>query len=327
MSLLVANGMSIDCERLNDELEASRARCIALEGENVELRSSLRKSISGSMLGREFEALSVEREKMVRLIDQLKIEKTHLVESVLMLSGEVDDANRLRQDDQLKFKQEVLRHAENERTMRAGKYRMGIQVVELLRIRGIDKSIRQEVNNYIANSCVASGGVASFESMMGISGRKCTNLEEDAANIINSPHYPRSTSSDDNDTAGHFWEETTSPTNNSDIHSVSRSGRGNRPRKRRHYRPKRSEVLGRDETDSIISSVSTHRSGLSAAATPKTNGNRYHSGSRRSHTPITAEALAMLDKLNNSGGSGRTLLNKQDYQETRNPVPDNWWGW
>lgn len=286
-------------DRLVEELGASEERVLSLEAENVELRASLRKSISGSALGREFEVLSVDREKLARLIEQLKVEKTHLVESVLLLSTEVDEANRLRQDDQLKFKQEVLRHAENERAVRAGKYRMGMQVVELLRIRGLDNSIRQDVNAYVANSCASSMNFG----MPGY-GEKDVNA---------SPESPLSHSGDEGESR---WEQTTSPTNNS-VGRSSNSARDRDGRKRRHFRRRRSEVLARDETDSIISSVSTHRSG----ATSKNGGSNKYLGGKKSHTPITAETLAMLDKQNSSGG--RNMSPAKQEPEVQGP---NWWG-
>jgi len=244
----------------------------------------------------------VDREKLARLIEQLKVEKTHLVESVLLLSTEVEEANRLRQDDQFKFKQEVLRHAENERAVRAGKYRMGMQVVELLRIRGLDNSIRQDVNAYVANSCASSlnFGMAGY-------GERDFNARGDSSM---SPESPHSHSVDDGEGR---WEQTASPTNNSVGRSSARERDG---RKRRHFRRRRSEVLPRDETDSIISSVSTHRSG----ATSKNGGSSKYLGNKKSHTPITAETLAMLDKQNSSGG--RMSPAKQE-PEVQGP---NWWG-
>ena len=332
------NGSST-AERLRSELLLSADKCEALEHENSELRVSLRKSISTSALGREFEALSVDREKMSRAIDQLKVEKSHLVESVLLLSTEVDEANRLRQDDQLKFKQEVLRHAENEKAIRSGKYRMGMQVVELLKIRGIDVPICHEVSNYVANTCAATasagggagggGGPGLYSNYSGGRGPFSSRGE------VDSPTYAASASFDENDNelgGGNCDGNSSSPTNVSDGRSNNYSHSG---RRRRNHRRRRSEILDRDETDSIISSVSTHRSGLSTSAAAAKNGsssssNRSNGGGRKSRTPITAEALALLDRQNTTGfaalGGGDAGRIERAVDNRAPPQWSNWWG-
>jgi hypothetical protein len=272
--------------RLEEELSASVERCGLLESENVTLRESLRRTINESALGREFEALARDRERMMRAVDQLKIEKSHLVESVLSLSNEVDDANRLRQDDQLRFKQEVLRHGENDKAMRASKYRMGMQVVELLKIRGVDQALCQEVNAYMANACAVSTPVpgTSLGGMKWPPGDRA--FFTFGGNSTPKGGSMPSASYDENERGQ--WEEGNTSSPNSEVYSSS--SRRRRPRRRR-------EVLEREENDSVISSVSTHRSGNSTSATSKLGGKKYGSSSSKkpSQTPITAEALAAHD--------------------------------
>jgi hypothetical protein len=47
-------------------------------------------------------------------IEQLKSEKGHLVESVLLLSGEVDDLQKEKADEQLKYKEEISKFTDFE---------------------------------------------------------------------------------------------------------------------------------------------------------------------------------------------------------------------
>lgn len=301
--------------RLEEELSASLERCVTLEHENRTLRESLRRTINESALGKEFEALARDRERMMRAVDHLKIEKSHLVESVLSLSNEVDDANRLRQDDQLRFKQEVLRHGENDKAMRASKYRMGMQVVELLKIRGVDQALCQEVNAYMANACAVSTPVpgTSFGGMNWPPADHRAFFTGGGNSTPKGGSMP-STSYDENERGQLEEGNTSSP--NSEVYSSS--SRRRRPRRRR-------EMLEREENDSVISSVSTHRSGLSTSATSKLGGKKYGNSSSKkpSQTPITAEALAAHDAR---VAGGRHVTPSPANQPEVPAERATWWG-
>lgn len=288
-----------------EEIASSLAKCAVLERENTELRTALRKSINDSVFGKEFEAISVDRERMTVLIEQLKMEKSHLVESVLNLSGEVDDANRARQEDQTKFKQEVLRHGENEKALRASKYRMGMQVVELLKIRGVNNSVCQELNSHIANACVTP----TLPSLLATSFASSSSSSQGLLD----PHAPSTENKSSGETEAdgrriHVHHTTAASPLSAGRDDATTSGSSSRRHHRAGKSPgrrRRSEVLDRDETESIISSVSTHRSGASTSAAMSKSSSMHHSRHNKAHsTPITAETLALLDKQNNEGGRG-----------------------
>lgn len=323
-----------------EEIASSTAKCAVLERENAELRTALRKSINDSVFGKEFEAISVDREHMTVLIEQLKMEKSHLVESVLSLSGEVDDANRARQEDQTKFKQEVLRHGENEKALRASKYRMGMQVVELLKIRGVNNAVCQELNSHIANACVTptlpSLLATSFSSSLSAAAASSSSFSSGMLD----PHAPstENKSGEAGETDGRFHMHTQSNDRGGGSNSSSRdtddAPAGNTRRRQKNHRMsskspgrrRRSEVLSRDETESIISSVSTHRSGASTSAAMSKSSSMHHSRHSKAHsTPITAESLALLDKQNNEGGRNVSRATAPPPAEVA-PRNTNWWG-
>jgi hypothetical protein len=78
------------------------------------------------------------------------MEKEHLIESVVGLSNDVDEAHRTRFDDSLKYKQEVLRHSEEDKNSRRLKYQMGLGIIDILKARGVELLVLQEVQMHIS---------------------------------------------------------------------------------------------------------------------------------------------------------------------------------
>jgi len=326
--------------QLEAELSSSQVLCERLEKENTELRRSLRKSVSESALGRELEALTADRERMLLLISKLKTEKSHLVETVLNLSNEVDEANRVRLDDQLKFKQEVLKHSEADKAIRSSKYRMGMQVVELLKLRGVDVMVVQEVQMHVTNSCViATEGIlinnlkvppppAAAGSSSSSSAAQNNNYDTEGEDDQLSGGGEGGGGGGGGGGSGGGGRARSSS-------RASSSGRRSRQgSKSPGGRRRRNEPLDRDETESMISSVSTHRSGRSSNSPATTRSTSRGHGRRQKaerSTPITAETLAALDRRN--GNNSDRIMS--DEGGVRAPSPEytkktaeepSWWG-
>ena len=161
-------GEDAEMAELFSKLQVSKARELALEMENNELRRSLRKSTSEVALSREYELLCQERLRMAQLVEQLRLEKEHLIESVVGLSNDVDEAHRTRFDDSLKYKQEVLRHSEDDKNSRRKKYQMGLGIIDILKARSVDPLVQQEVQMHITNASFSAAPTASGQSGGGL---------------------------------------------------------------------------------------------------------------------------------------------------------------
>ena len=280
-----------DLGDLFSRLQLSKAKELSLEIENNELRRSLRKSTSDVALSREYELLCMDRLRMQKLAEQLRLEKEHLIASVVALSNEVDEAHRLHFDDNLKYKQETLRHAEDDKSGRRLKYQMGLGIIDILRAVSVDALIVQEVQMHITNASFSAatkpadgkqqqrvpfgpnsgggyseggGGEDARTSARGLlvgAGAGADGLNDDAGD---SSLYTPSSS-----IAG-------SPLRASRSRNRRSKGRVNRNR----------EYLERDEDGSDISSVSTHRSGKSReaelAAAEDRRRNKVSGSARRS---------------------------------------------
>jgi hypothetical protein len=75
----------------------------------------------------------VEKDRLVKLVEQLKNEKTHLVETVLQLSNEVDAAHK--SSEQLE--QDRLVYSQTENMIRSARRRLGLQIIGILETKGI----------------------------------------------------------------------------------------------------------------------------------------------------------------------------------------------
>jgi hypothetical protein len=308
------------------------------------------------------------------------------MQNVLELSKEIDSLQRERVDDHVKFQQELLKFADAERRARVAKYKLGMQVVDILKSRGVDIGVVQvciifglcQPSNHLTIQpsihptihpsnhptiqfilshikydllqlsylCRAvkiqevQMVVASTTSSSVLSPRPYELLDPEmssqgpgpgqgqglAANRIGAPAaYPapadtlfRYTADDpsrgiaynncepagmgmgivpgpgggtrlDAEALRHL--DYTEPPRSKPLASV-RSGRSGGLRSVRSGRRVKKDVLDRDESDSIISSVSTHRSGRPQKV-PRSKGSR-----NPRHATITAENLAILNRLN-----------------------------
>ncbi len=90
-------------------------------------------SLDFSTLRRDYEASVVEKDRLVKLVEQLKNEKTHLVETVLQLSNEVDAAHK--SSEQLE--QDRLVYSQTENMIRSARRRLGLQIIGILETKGI----------------------------------------------------------------------------------------------------------------------------------------------------------------------------------------------
>lgn len=86
-----------------------------------------------STLRRDYEAAVVEKDRLVKLVEQLKNEKTHLVETVLQLSNEVDAAHK--SSEQLEHDRQVYLQTDN--MIRSARRRLGLQILGILESKGI----------------------------------------------------------------------------------------------------------------------------------------------------------------------------------------------
>jgi uncharacterized protein YigA (DUF484 family) len=81
-------------------------------------------------LEKDIEALKVERIKNTRLINQYKIEKSHVMETLMSMSAEVDEAQRLQQD--------LQRRCLNERRIRLLLHQ---NTMDFLKSKAVDPAI------------------------------------------------------------------------------------------------------------------------------------------------------------------------------------------
>ena len=360
-----------------------------LTRENCELRarngrsstSALSSSSSSSSaptagdkaLRRDYELVTAEKDRLMKLIEQLKHEKKQLVETVLHLSNEVDAAHK--SVDQLAT--DRMRHVQTDAMIRSARRRLGLQIIGVLEARGVagdDPLMKVRacmrclvwsalVWTYLSNAawtcvfgnprhvawCLALSAqeiravVSSEEQNGGADGAAAAaaggymQSELDSALAPLPPPLPPSgaaqvpyvtppsSSSQRLDAeslraneeiyrlqqaveslglgTGHALPSPSrggllASTLSSRSRSQSRSGSVNSRDSRR-----RSRALERDDNESMISSVSTHRSGRSHQSGALASGAK-----RKVKSQITAENLAILNRLNGdddvSGGDG-----------------------
>jgi hypothetical protein len=118
--------------------------------------------------------------------------------------------------------------------------------------------------------------------------------------------------------------------------SDGRSRRGKSPGRRR-----KKDVLEREETDSIISSVSTHRSGKSSYTNKTAQSSKSKKSSKSNGFELTKEALDKLNNINqgtyqvdtHTNGKDNTPRSPQqkkaDSNKSKQPAtttPTSWWG-
>jgi hypothetical protein len=132
-------------EGLQSELSRLREKNDQLISENSELKSQLRKeSVTADFRSGEIAVVKVqleaimkdrdhvivERDRAQRMMRQYKVEKGHVMEALLELSKELDDAHRVQQ--------ELYKDVLNEQRARESQR---VQTVSLLRSRGVNRAI------------------------------------------------------------------------------------------------------------------------------------------------------------------------------------------
>ena len=305
-------------QQLQIELHVLKNKLDRLERENWDLKASIRKTINDSALGRELQVLVEEREKMIKHIEQLKSEKGHLVESVLQLSGEVDDLQKEKADEQFKFKEEISKYNDFDKKLRTTKYRLGMQIIDVLNSNKIDPIIIQDIqllvtkasmygsrsnddknisnnnnhhhqdNNIINDNKISSSQRSNFDNQLyaalksNVQQQKTTKNEEiyierkfSTLESLRDNDYNRNDDIKKSKSIGEISENRSSD---------GRSRRGKSPGRRR-----KKDVLEREETDSIISSVSTHRSGKSSYTNKTSQSNKSKKSNKSNGFELTKE--------------------------------------
>ena len=93
-------------DQLQSQLQLMTLKVDKITKENVDLK-------------RDYEVQSIEKERLSKLVDQLKNEKNHLVETVLQLSNEVDTMHKTKEDSNGLVYTEMM--------IKAAQQRLGIQ--------------------------------------------------------------------------------------------------------------------------------------------------------------------------------------------------------
>ena len=133
-----------DPQQLQTELHVMALKVENLTRENCELRtrngrnstvpsSSSSSSAGDKALRRDYELVNAEKDRLIKLIEQLKHEKKQLVDTVLHLSNEVDAAHK--SVDQLAV--DHMRHVQTDAMIRSARRRLGLQIIGVLEARGI----------------------------------------------------------------------------------------------------------------------------------------------------------------------------------------------
>ena len=160
---------------------------------------------------------SLENEANKRIVEKLKVEKSHLVETVLNLSNELDESEKAKTMEHQRYKNELLKNSELDEKIDSIKLTLCHEVMEVLRQHNVEISIIENIQNKIDEVIHSHCDGLSTTTLSGKSG---------------------------------ITTNTVSSGGNKSIPS------GNR----RKSRPVSRDLLDRDDTDSVISSVSTHRS-------------------------------------------------------------------
>ena len=357
-------------QQLQIDLHVLKNKLDRLERENWDLKASIRKTINDSALGRELQVLVEEREKMLKHIEQLKSEKGHLVESVLLLSGEVDDLQKEKAEEQLKFKEELSKYNDFDKKLRTTKYRLGMQIIDVLNSNKVDPIIVQDIQLIVTKASMYGSRSNDDKN---ITNNNNNNNHHQDSNIINDNKISSSQRSNfDNQLYAALksnvqQQKTTkneeiyierkfstleslrdSDYNRNDDIKKSKSGemsenRSSDGRSRRGKSPgrrRKKDVLEREETDSIISSVSTHRSGKSSYTNKTSQSNKSKKSNKSNGFELTKEALDKLNNINQGNSptkpnvTSKELSNSPKKGNENNatnkpattPTPTTWWG-
>lgn len=296
---------------------------LSIENDDLKARSSL--------FRREHDTVVVEKERLLKLVDQLKNEKSHLVETVMQLSNEMDTAH-------------IMIHPP-----RRG---LGLILIALLEARGVEmddpfmRDILREMHTDEHTNGSTDSTTCELGSINVIPSKTDTKLPPvpsvvttctpssnsgaSAADHVRSLQRLDAEALEANEAiyrhqmlegglgTGHSIP---SPTRNGLTSNRSRSRNGSI--KSGNSRRRRKQTLDRDETESIVSSVSTHRSG-------RTNGSMSSWINRKQKSSkITAENLAILNRMNDGESDNNIHSNAQPNPATshdrKNAAEDGFW--
>ena len=93
--------------------------------------------------------LFTENEANKRLIEKLKVEKSHLVETVLNLSNELDESEKAKADEHQRYKNALFKNSELDEKINTIKLTLCNEVVEVLCEYKVEISIVELVRNKI----------------------------------------------------------------------------------------------------------------------------------------------------------------------------------
>ena len=153
-SSVTSSGETLSVQQLQVELHVLSTKVEKLTKENADLRTYLRNSANESTLRRDYETVVVEKDRLVKLIEQLKNEKKNLVETVLQLSNEVDAVHKT--SDQLEQDRQL--YIQTDSIIRTARRKLGLQVLGVLESKGIGNDdpimkveITSKLSSYIIN--------------------------------------------------------------------------------------------------------------------------------------------------------------------------------
>ena len=119
--------------RENCELRARNGRSSTSALSSSSSSSSSAPNAGDKALRRDYELVTAEKDRLMKLIEQLKHEKKQLVETVLHLSNEVDAAHK--SVDQRAT--DRMRHVQTDAMIRSARRRLGLQIIGVLEARGV----------------------------------------------------------------------------------------------------------------------------------------------------------------------------------------------
>lgn len=230
---------------LQAENERLRYDLLEQQRSGGELKILLKSTLSESEVGRELNRVLAEQERLLKRVDVFKVEKAHLVDSILELSTEVDELQSAKVEELARYQQDSVRLLYSEKSV------MGTTIIDHLKARDVDTQLVREVTSIISTCLATSHKSSAHDGARSIGGVNISMFAQ-KGNISDVP----------------------SPSNRS--RKSPRSGKKGFRRK---------DYLDRDENDSVISSVSTHRQ------RPLPQNYRGQTSN------ITEAALARLDRL------------------------------
>ena len=144
-------------QQLQMELHLMTLKVDKLTKENVDLKQHIKITVGNdSKLRHNYEAQSIEKDRLSKLVDQLKNEKKSLVETVLQLSNEVDAMHKTSDHFESDQTQRLV-HAEM--MINAARRRLGLQIIDALGMHQIGN------DHPLMKVCLLNPSVIQRESM------------------------------------------------------------------------------------------------------------------------------------------------------------------